>query len=386
MRIAFFVQYSHPVGTYFRWHNLAIALHQAGHTVDVFAGDHNWKNAVRTDVKDGITYYIVPALHTARIFHNPNDPLSGIRRLFHLPKHDYDIYHLFQPFIHAFFPWWYLRNTKGKACFLYDWDDLWTGGFLEKEKYDLRDRYINKYVAFVERKAQQRSNAVTVCSDFLKQRVYSSIHSTIIHNGYWPRSKPDKAGMRLKWKLSDAFYLAYIGKTAGEIDWIIDGLNHLIARGYSDVKLIICGPPKNFLDQYAIDSNKHIIYLGEVKPEEAAEIAAASDLGLIPLEDSPFNQSRFPIKFFDFLAVGTSIYMSDVGEIGRIAESLSGVFKGAATKKIWIEQLENVIDDVRKNEHPVNVNSIKELFSWTAIGHQLADLYTTLINTKNPEN
>ncbi|MGL1236461.1 hypothetical protein ACSTKT_24015, partial [Vibrio parahaemolyticus] len=72
-----------------------------------------------------------------------------------------------------------------------------------------------------------------------------------------------------------------------------------------------------------------IIYLGEVSATDAREIAAAVDLGLIPLENSLFNQSRFPIKFFDFLTVGTPIYISDVGEIAKIGKEMNEVILGS---------------------------------------------------------
>jgi len=65
------------------------------------------------------------------------------------------------------------------------------------------------------------------------------------------------------------------------------------------VKLIICGPGASTLEVSGLLNHETVIYPGEVKPEEPSEIARASDLGLWPLENSSFNQTRFPIKFFD---------------------------------------------------------------------------------------
>ena len=99
MRIAFFVQYCHTAGTYFRWHNLAVGLQYAGHTLDVYAGDFDYRNKKRTEIRDGVTYFISPSLKTVSVFSNPSDSFTAFKRVLELPHASYDVYHLFQPFL-----------------------------------------------------------------------------------------------------------------------------------------------------------------------------------------------------------------------------------------------------------------------------------------------
>jgi glycosyltransferase involved in cell wall biosynthesis len=375
------VQYCHPAGTYFRWHNLAVALQMHGHTVDVFAGDLDYKGKKRIEVRDGITYYIVPSLPSNRIIDSVSDPFSAAKRCLFLPKEKYDVYHLFQPFMGAYFSWNLLRLKNKKALFLYDWDDLWVDGLMKKGT-TWRQQYNYNVTAHYEKNIPLKSDGVTVCSSFLKDRLQSNVSSRVIYNGFWKKEVGSKNGLRGKWKLNaDTFYLAYIGKTADELDWIMEGFRLLKQNIQRPIALVICGPQKYAIEKYAIKEDEGIIYLGEVKPNEAAEIATAVDLGLIPLEDSPFNQSRFPIKFFDFLTVGTPIYMSNVGEIAKIADELTGVIKGSNKKEEWMQGLQDAVKKVEAGML-VKTEVLEERFLWQSIAMQMASYYGKLQTTK----
>ena len=54
MKIVFIVQYHFFGGTFFRWHNLALALQQQGHTVMVFSATGNPKAKLEETIIDGI--------------------------------------------------------------------------------------------------------------------------------------------------------------------------------------------------------------------------------------------------------------------------------------------------------------------------------------------
>ncbi|MFT3932734.1 MAG: glycosyltransferase [Chitinophagaceae bacterium] len=383
MRIAFFVQYADLNGTYFRWHNLAKALQIQGHIIDVYAGDHNWKSQVREEIRDGVQYYIIPALQTARIFYSPNDPFSAWRRMLKLPGKEYDVYHLFQPFLQAYLPWKWLKRKRKKAVFIYDWDDLWTDGLYTKAT-SLRFSYMFFITKQLERKIPIKADGVTVCSQFLANKIEDFVVAKKIYNGFWPAIVPHKEEMRIKWKLDKGiFYLGYVGKTADELDWIVDGLNYLYEKGISCVKLIVCGPPRNFMEKSGFIKNENIVYLGEVKPTEAKEIACAVDLGMIPLEDNLFNQSRFPIKFFDFLTVNTPIYLSDVGEISIIGKELPAVYIGPTKKDLWIIELKNVVESLKTKPQVNNIDGLISNFSWPSISEDLITFYNQILGHKN---
>lgn len=383
MKIAFFVQYSHQAGTYFRWHNLAVALLKQGHIVHVYAGDFNWRAKSREELRDGILYRITPSFVTSKIVSNPSDPISAIRRCFTRVKDSYEVYHLFQPFLQAALPW-YLMKLFRKGLFVYDWDDLWTNGLHQSPK-TLRDKYIFSLVSFLEQQLPQKANLTSVCSGFLaEQPCLVGKHVQVVYNGFWSRALQNELSViKDKWGLSNTcFHIAYIGKTSDELNWIAAAIHtYTVQLSEKNVRLIIAGPPKHLIEQEHLINHELVHYFGELSPEEAAELAASADLGLLPLENNLFNQSRFPIKFFDFLSVGTPVYLSDVGEVGQLAKSKPiGAIVAPVGRENWVTGLLNTIDQLRTHELNIDPQALYDLCGWPAIGAKLIEAYQTRIS------
>ncbi|TXT32948.1 MAG: hypothetical protein FD136_1186 [Chitinophagaceae bacterium] len=380
MRIAFFVQYCHEAGTYFRWHNLAKALVLSGHEVDVYAGDFNYKAKKRIEYRDNIRYIITPSLISSRIFGNPSDPFTALYRSIQKIEGVYDAYHLFQPFLQAFIPWYFLKLRR-KGLYIYDWDDLWVGGIFINP-VSLRDKYTHKLVQILETKIPLIANFTTVCSTFLQKRLKEHSKSTILYNGFWQTNSINFKDIHEYYKKeSGLFYVGYIGKTAAELDWIIDAAK-IVEKQYVQVKFIIVGPAKEQIEQSGLLSIPNMIYLGEVNSTQARYIASTLDLGLLPLEDSFFNRSRFPIKFFDYLTAGIPVFYSGVGELKVIGESLSFVFEGGVNKDTWIMNLIDLLGDmINKPPIAINIEGLAEKYSWISIAQSLENIYK--VNSRN---
>lgn len=374
MKIAFFVQYCHEAGTYFRWHNLAKALVLNGHSVHVYAGDFNYKAAKRTENRDGVEYRITPSLISSRIFGNPSDPLTALYRCFTKVDKGYDVYHLFQPFLQAYLPWQWLKYFR-KGFFIYDWDDLWTGGIFQKPQ-SIRDRYTMWLVKCLEKKLPQSARATTVCSRYLHGLLPKSNNGNIFYNGFWPELNTDTdACENIFIKEVDLFYLGYIGKTAAELDWIVDAAR-IIQYKHKQVHFLIVGPARSQIESSGLLELPNMTYLEQVSPEEAKSIARKLDVGLLPLENNAFNKSRFPIKFFDYLIVGTPVYYSGVGELKFIGDTLNYVYDGGNTKKEWVKNLASFLDSNSEIPKPlIDIKELQEVYSWPAIALKLAEFY-----------
>lgn len=374
MKIAFFVQYCHEAGTYFRWHNLAKALVLNGHSVHVYAGDFNYKAAKRTENRDGVEYRITPSLISSRFFGNPSDPVTAIYRCFAKVDKGYDVYHLFQPFLQAYMPWQWLKYFR-KGFFVYDWDDLWTGGIFQKPQ-SFRDRYTMWLVNYLEKKLPQSARATSVCSRYLHGLLPKSSNGSIFYNGFWPEFNTDLvARENIFIKEVDIFYLGYIGKTAAELDWIVDAARNIQYK-YKQVHFLIVGPARSQIESSGLLELPNMTYLEQVSPEEAKSIACKLDVGLLPLENNAFNKSRFPIKFFDYLIVGTPVYYSGVGELKFIGGTLNYVYDGGSTKDEWIKNLEYFLDKNSYAPKPcIDVKAFEEVYSWPAIASKLAEFY-----------
>ena len=104
LKIHFFVHFVHPQGTYFRFHNLARALVELGHDVEIFGCDQDRKTIVRTESRDGIPYHIYPTMGLSRFFNTVANPFDTVGRGLLSPQRC-DIAHLFQPFPNAALMW-----------------------------------------------------------------------------------------------------------------------------------------------------------------------------------------------------------------------------------------------------------------------------------------
>lgn len=375
MRVAFFVQYCHEAGTYFRWHNLAISLLQQGASVDIYAGDFNYKSKKRTEIRDGVTYIIIPSLYTARLFGNPSDPFTAFYRLLQPLHNEYDIIHLFQPFFHATLPWLKFRKMKN-GVFLYDWDDLWIGGIFQHPK-NMRGWYTYKLVSFFERQLPRLAHGVTTCSTFLKEKIPNNIPVDIIYNGFTP--KQQRQGESILKKEENIFYAGYIGKTAAEILWLNNLAKEIVKRNIA-AKLVIVGPDSQTIQDSKILENDNVIYLGEVSPEEAFLLSSDIDLGLLPLADTSFNRSRFPIKFFDYLSAGIPICYSGIGELKIVGKNMQYAFDCGINQEIWVDNVCKVIMNMKGKSKPIiDFNTIAEGYTWKESGNKLLLFYKKLL-------
>lgn len=371
MRIAFIVQYCHQAGTFFRWQNLAKALQNSGHEVVVFSGDFNWRNRRRKEVIDGVDYDIIPVALTARLFLSPTDPITGLLRYCYLPR-GFDVYHLFQPFTDGFVPWFLMKSFNRKAQFFYDWDDLWTDQIISP-KGGIRRWFAYQSVKFLERNLPLIAKGTTVCSSFLKERV--PINAALVYNGFW-KQYPERMAAELEStakKRGDKLLLGYTGRTNGELIWL-SLLCERIERLHISASLIVCGPSEEQMVDSGLNKYAHVQYMGVVSPQKALAIAASVDIGLLPLEDTLFNKSRFPIKFFDYLTSGTTVFCSDVGEIGLLGKDIQGVVLAPGGKEEWVKSLLNLL--MSSNELPKpEVALLQDRFSWIAAARELESFY-----------
>lgn len=378
MRICFLVQYAHVAGTYFRWHNLARALQEAGHTVHVYAGDFDVNAQQRTEIREGVEYFIYPSLFTTKIFYNPSDPFTGLMRWWNMRHAQYDVFHLFQPFVQAYVPWKLLQKKNPNAVFVYDWDDLWTEGLFGQAS-DIRTKWVHNTVAWLEKKLPHQADGTTVCSGFLQKRFPTQLNSKVLYNGFWPKKNwPNKEELRTKWNMEkQVMHLSYIGKTAGELSWIAKGFHAAQQAGLS-VQLWIAGPEKAVVQEAGLWEQPGVHYVGMLSVEEAAGLAGASDLGLIPLENNAFNQSRFPIKFFDYLSVATPVYYSAVGELVEAGKNQAGAFAGPAEEDAWVAQLPELISQIQTHPPNISLTDLEAAYAWPAVADQLIQFYKTI--------
>jgi len=69
------------------------------------------------------------------------------------------------------------------------------------------------------------------------------------------------------------------------------------------------------------------------------------DIGLVPLDDTPFEQAKFPFKLLQYLALGVPAVSARVGIAGSVIHSgENGLL--ASSPAEWRDHLERLIADV----------------------------------------
>ncbi len=380
LKINFLVEFIHEQGTYFRWHNLAIGLQALGHQVTVFAVDWDRHSRDRVEHRDGVEYRILSTFRGFGLFTPSTNPLNFIRRLaVNYPA--CDIVHTFQPFPFSAYLGWYLKSTGKATNFFYDWDDLWTNGLYKKPLKGIANKLSCLLVRHTESRFPARAGGVTVCSNYLRKLAVTAGSSfvTVLHNGFWPFAPIDQQQARRQLGLQPgAVYAGFMGRTDDELSWCVAALQALQQQvpGHN-YRLALCGMPPDFLDSLPDDTRARIDYLGHLSPLDCRLFAAALDYGLLPLADTAFNQSRFPIKFADYQASGTPVIVSEVGECSHLKKQLDWNSPAGTTKEQFIACCLRTLSSVAvtQSRSLVNRDQLAAQLSWTVLAQRLASAY-----------
>jgi glycosyltransferase involved in cell wall biosynthesis len=81
------------------------------------------------------------------------------------------------------------------------------------------------------------------------------------------------------------------------------------------------------------------------------------DIGIVPLEISPFNQAKSALKGLEYAALGIPFIASPTREYERL--ELYGVGKTAKTPAEWRKHLQRMIDRTSETERIANENRAK---------------------------
>jgi glycosyltransferase involved in cell wall biosynthesis len=382
LSIQFFVNFVNEFGTYFRFHNLAVGLTRLGHRVTVFGGDHDSSSRSRKEVRQGVQYHILPEWATRKVFGASCD-LPTIVRRFARSYPACDIAHLFQAFPSATAAW---ARSRARVRFS-DWDDLWVNGLFPARIRHWREACPIWATRFLEPRLPRWAGNVTTVSEFLADRARQAKarNISVIHNGYWPEPYPDRTSARRQLGLQEnALYVGFMGRTAEELPWCFEALAQNQDR-YPGLRLAICGAWRGHLQNMPSSIEQRVDYLGQISPQQTRVFAAALDLGLLPLADTQFNQSRFPIKFCEHIATGVPMLCSTVGECGRLVDEFGWAIPAGKNQFTWLRAFQDTIAGIDRGNLPaVNLDEFQNHMSWDGLSGQLAQTYHAALNVQIP--
>lgn len=126
-------------------------------------------------------------------------------------------------------------------------------------------------------------------------------------------------------------------------------------------------------------------YLGQLAPEVTRDFAAALDIALLPMDDNPFNQSRFPIKFSEHLATAVPLLCSMVGECGLLVPRFPWALPAGTTRTEWVNAFGVALDRVSRGNAPAfDPHLLREHLSWEGLSHTLAQTYRAALACRLP--
>jgi teichuronic acid biosynthesis glycosyltransferase TuaH len=123
-----------------------------------------------------------------------------------------------------------------------------------------------------------------------------------------------------------------IGRLNARIN--MDLVEAIADAGFS---LVIVGPhdeqwePARFR---ALTARPRVLYVGRVPEDEALDYVAATDVGITPYLDSPFNRASFPLKTLDYLSAGRPMVSTDLPAARWLLDDLTHSEPGVAPEQI----------------------------------------------------
>lgn len=104
---------------------------------------------------------------------------------------------------------------------------------------------------------------------------------------------------------------AYLGAVDFRMDW---EATKCFVESNDELSLTIGGPIMTDVPN-EIKRHDRIRLLGSVPYREASNFLATFDAGFFPFNDHPMNQTRSPMKFYEFMAMGLPILASETPEL-----------------------------------------------------------------------
>jgi len=119
---------------------------------------------------------------------------------------------------------------------------------------------------------------------------------------------------RRKKREGDAPVAGYVGNlSAHKVDF---GLLLEVVRGMTDWRFVLAGPIGNLGEAgRLVLKEPNVQYVGPVQRAELPRILGDADVALLPLPAGELHESSFPIKLFDYLALGLPV-------VGRRTQAL----------------------------------------------------------------
>jgi glycosyltransferase involved in cell wall biosynthesis len=395
----FFSSALENIAGYWRSFYLGKYLAMRGHEVYLFAQGRLPKFQKR--IIDNVHLYLIPPFYEGYISYNtvPRIIFQSILNTLYSVISKIDVVHVFD---HLFPPNFtpililkIMRKKSKKPLIFIDWDDLWGGGILDTFHKNLNS-FIRRSLAFTEKIIPLYGDAVTVTCETLRKRaldigvprekIFVIPNGTTIdfdievdvHNARKVVNLPENAVIYTCVKSS------FDDVTPGNDPlWNLLLAHNEVTKIFKNAFLCFLGSgsEKCLAIAKKFNMNRNVITVGWQPLEKYLLHLVSSDLLIIPLSNTLFDNSRMPLRLLDYLAVGKPVIATDLLEIRALLKDYGLMFKSINSLDIAnkiIEAIKNL--EILKEKAKKAKEIIIKKYTWRNLAEELEMIYNNFLD------
>jgi len=256
----------------------------------------------------------------------------------------------------------------------------------EPDYFALYPRKLHGMVKSLERLMVKQADAIFVHNDYQVKKYRNMGHPLVTLIGSYPTKDMilEAAEKPLKKEKIIVGRIGSIYQNNG-IEEILAGFR-LISKHMKNVELFFAGRvfsayQKQFKRLTNGMENK-ITVLGAFNSSDMPKLYNRIDISIIVYHRSLWFKNITPTKFFDSLATGVPVIVSDMGGLKDIVERYHcGIVVDERNPEIIAEAIKKMVDDpILRHEMAINgLRAIKNNYNWDKMQQRLLNIYGTLM-------
>ncbi|MEW6585277.1 MAG: glycosyltransferase family 4 protein [Nitrospirota bacterium] len=362
-------------GRYLRAYNEARTLVENGYQVTVLGWDRSGKSSP-SEVKDGI--------RIERIFEKAPDR-TGLKSLpnfsrfcgkvlYHLKDTRFDFVHCHNL---QLLPLGLLLKGRWKIPLIFD--------SCEPDYFALYPKKLQGAVKFLERFLANRADAVFVHNDYQVKKYTAFGHPRVMLIGSYPGKEMMRRGNG-KPDAREKFTLGRIGSVYQDngIEELVEGFR-LASKNIDNIELLLAGRVfDSYKETFARTVNglgNRVTVSGAFNSDEMPHLYDRIDVSVIIYHRSAWFKNITPTKFFDSLAMGVPVIVSDMGGLREILERYRcGIVVDETNPREVADAITMLYEnpDLRHEMGLNGLRAIEENYNWELMKERLLTVYRTL--------
>ncbi len=361
----------------YRRHRFAEYLAKLDNTEEViWVCPSDGENEPFVVLENGIKEFHVPDLHKNRLFRfGRYFDLFNQKHLNKLVKYltSKDEYTHYLWYTFPGFP--YLGSAHNWEKVTYDCSDLWATSMTGSKNLILKLR--EESILSAEKRIINRANIVYCTSDFLHENVLKLTNVDkgkvfTLENGveFDLFTNADSLKVDHDLEITRGPVLGFIGGIKPKLDF---ALLTSVMEARPDWELLLVGPDGTNGDEdfIALKNLKNVKWIDKVPPAEVPIHMSKIDIGILPYKQSIYNQAVFPLKLFEFLAVGKPVVGMNLPSTKKYAEENVFEYIDTVSTSAFISKCEKLLEDKGENvERRVEIAKEKD---WNIIFNKMVN-------------